>query len=387
MDFVPRNIWDVLPFSKNPGGQPSICQTCGQAGHIEDNHAAIPNPNAITTIQTLPPELMLNVLANLPAREIQGCRAVSKGFRELIDTPTNDAALLRTVQERYDGLADAEYLTGTPEEPSFLKFLFTYLARRGVWRSTEHTLRNIEIAVAFFAASASPAIRPLVHGEHVTMNGMHYDAPLHLFAWLNSVGAALVQAYIDTNLPYLTTTPDGWTPIMCDVTTIDRFLAIVDSTEACHDWRAEAEQWGLTSLSREQIRQWYLDIKARKEPKVPSQPPSASKSIGRNGLLHIPQSGDACLEIPKLVITTVRHWPQCPEVLEWDLDGFTCIRYGWLKSTELSDILGVTVPELDLGGAYCIRSTWAAMTLFKAKKGKTLTAWERAAILEELYVF
>ncbi|PPJ50385.1 hypothetical protein CBER1_06963 [Cercospora berteroae] len=364
MDSITRNVWDVLPFSKNPGGQPSVCQTCGQAGHTEDHHAEIPDPGATTTIQTLPPELLLNVLSNLPAREIQRCRAVSREFRELIDTPENDAALLRTVQKRYDGLADTQYFTGTPKEPSFLKFLFTYLARRGVWRSTEHTMQNIETAVAFYAASASPAIWPLVHGQHYTMNGMHNDAPLHLFEWLKSVGAALVQAYVDTNMPYLTTTPDGWTPILYDVTTIDRFLAVVDSTEACHDWKAEAEQWGLTSLGREQIRQFYLDIKARKEPKVPSQPPSASKLIDRNGLLHIPQSGDACLEIPKLAITAVHHW-----------------------RSELSDILGVALPELGVGGAYCIRSTWAAMALFKAKKGEPLMTWEQAAVLDELYVF
>ncbi|GIZ46938.1 hypothetical protein CKM354_001004100 [Cercospora kikuchii] len=388
MNYVPRNMWDVLPFSENPAGQPSVCQTCGQAGHTEDSHAAIPDPNATTTIQTLPPELMLNVLSHLPARQIQGCRAVSKDFCELIDDPKNDAALLRAVGERYDGLADAQYFAGTHHEPNFPKFLFAWIARRGVWKCHYHTEWIIESAVAQYAANNSSTIWSLVRGpESEKANDREWDdLPLDLIRWLGSIGDALVQAYVDTHCPDLTTTPDGETPKICEVNTVEEFLAIVDSTEYCDNWRLEVKRWGLTTLDREDFRQWYLDIKSLKEPKGPAHP-SARHKIDSNWLLSIPRSGDAALEIPKHTVTDLAHWKQDPEPMDVNASGFWSRRNGRYTAQELGDLLGVALPELGRDSTYGVRSTWAVMALCRAKKGQPLTAWEKAAVLEELYLF
>lgn len=51
-------------------------------------------------ISGLPAEIYLNVLSNLPAKEIQRIRAVSKHFRNLVDEPSNNSSLSSTIIAR-----------------------------------------------------------------------------------------------------------------------------------------------------------------------------------------------------------------------------------------------------------------------------------------------
>lgn len=379
-----QNLWDVLPFSEN------ICQVCGKIGHTEEHHAAIADPDATVTIENLPPELLLDVLGRLAPREIQGFRGVSKEFRELIDAPQNDTALLRSVRERNDVLKDANYFSGTPEEPSMLRFLFRYLARRGIWSSKRYTRWVTKDAVCQWAANHSPIMQIILHGSGFDLPDDLTDdelPALYLTDWLERVGEALVQAYIDTNCPDLTATKDGDTPKMCDVSTVEKFLAIVNSTEYCHDWKSEAIRFGLPTLDREEMLQWYHDIKSLKEPKIIAFQPSANESVDNNGLLEVPRSGDFRLEFPEFIVTFIKYFKPRPETLGSSAVEIDYLTEGWMSTEELRDALGLALPDLSLQGAYCLRTPWAVEALFKVKEGRALETWEKAAIFDELYLF
>ncbi|CAK1362819.1 hypothetical protein CB0940_05019 [Cercospora beticola] len=402
MEFIPRNLWDLLPFSGNleQEADPLICQSCGDTSHTEEEHAAFPKAGAITTIEPLPAELKLDILSRLGPRDIMRCRDVSTNFRELVNAPENDRALLRKVQERENSLVDAHYFAGTPEEPSMPAFVFAYLARRGLWKALSHTRINIDVAVTQWASNHSPAVRRMERllkerrtNDQIVITQNSY---LPMIEWLDNVANALVQAYMDTHCPTLTIGPHNrvlkdqygheYPTAFREVDTVQQFLEVVDTPIwFVSDTDAELKRWGL-KIDRDELRQYYLDIKARKEPKLPPRSSNINKSDS-SGLLRIPLSGDACLETPKLHVTRIEHWQQDPEIMAGLPNGFLFEKDGWFRHEELEKALGVTLPELGPDGAYCIRTTWAVDTLRKAKKGKALSKWARSALLDELWLF
>ncbi|KAM3422559.1 hypothetical protein BST61_g54 [Cercospora zeina] len=377
MQFIPRNTWDVLPFSEN-NNTTSICQTCGDAGHTEEQHAAIPKSDAKVTIKNMPPEMMLNILSNLAPRDIQRCRGVSTKFHDVVDD--HQEQLLRDMPVQYEGLADAQYMAGHIQEPNPFTFVFWYLSKRGIWKSPDHTTWYSRQATVLWAANQSPAIYAACDDP-----GEDTVSPTVLLDLLDEIGDAMVQAYISTHCPDLT-------PKISDVSTVNELRAIFDRTVEGTNLSSEARKWRLR-LDREEICQFYLDIKAFKEPKIPSQPPSARKYIDPHGLLRIPRSGDICLEIPKMFLTRIDHWKQSPETMhrvDYPANGFlwnSPKRDGRYTRLDLERFLGQELPDICLWGTYCVRSTWAREIIFQAEKGRTLTAWEKAGVLEDLYVF
>ncbi|GIZ44351.1 hypothetical protein CKM354_000755100 [Cercospora kikuchii] len=397
MEFIPRNLWDLLPFSDNleQEADPLICQICGATSHTEEEHAAIPTASATTTIESLPAELKLDILSRLKSRDIMRCRDVSTDFRELVNAPENEGTLLRKIQEREHSLVDVQYFAGTPEEPSMPAFIFAYLARRGLWKALIHTRINIDVAVTQWASNHSPAVRRIERETNPQMI-IPQNGYLPMITWLLKVANALVQAYMDTHCPTLTIDPHNrvtrdlygheYPTAFCEVDTVQQFLEVVDTPIwNVLDTDAELKRWGL-KIDRDELRQYYLDIKARKEPKLPPRPSNINKSDS-SGLLRIPLSGDPCLETPKLHVTRIEHWQQDPEIMAGLPAGFLFKKDGWFRHEELENALGVTLPELGLHGAYCVRTIWAVDTLRKAKKGKVLSKWARAALLDELWLF
>ncbi|PIA99629.1 hypothetical protein CB0940_02313 [Cercospora beticola] len=350
-----------------------VCQTCGKSGHSSEQHAAIPSPNATTTIQTLPAELRLEILSSLPAKDIQRCRGVSKDFRNVVDVQQN--SLLKAVRGRYDGLEDAHYFVGSVEEPSLLRFLFFHLSRRGIWCYPAHTRYFLIQATRQWCANWSPTIRALVSYLDLEADA---DYPFALFEKLDGVVEGIVQAYIDTHCPELFTgRHNGEDYQFQDVSTPEKFLAIFDNTEHDTSLIDEAEYYGLP-LDREEFRQWYIDIKDRKEPRIPSYPPSAKDKTGNHGLLHVPRLGDPCLQIPDFVLTRL-------QII--NSQNYRVPREFIFEYKELGEVLGENIPDLGMDGAYCVRSKWAFDLLLSAKKGRVLAPCQKVAVLEDLCVF
>ncbi|GIZ46939.1 hypothetical protein CKM354_001004200 [Cercospora kikuchii] len=351
----------------------NVCRTCGDPRHSSEQHAAIPSQNAETTIQTLPAELRLQILSLLPAKDIQRCRAVSKDFRNVIDV--QQKSLLKAVRGRYDGLADAHYFVGSVEEPSLLRFLFFHLSRRGVWNAPGHTRYFLMQAVRQWCANWSPKIRAVVSWLDFEAGP---DYPFALFEKLDHVVEGIAQAYIDTHCPDLFREEDcDWRRQLLDASTLEKFLAIFDSTEHDTSLMAEAEYYGLP-IDRDEFRQCYNDIKDRKAPRIPSYPPSAKSKIGNHGLLHIPRLGDPCVQCPDFVLTRLQLITSENARMPRDFI---------FEYAELENILGEKIPDLGMDGAYCVRNKWAFDLLLSAKEGQVLTPCQKVAILEDIYVF
>ncbi|PPJ56246.1 hypothetical protein CBER1_06377 [Cercospora berteroae] len=402
MEFIPRNLWDLLPFADDLEQEtdPLICQICADTNHTEEEHAAVPTASATTTIESLPAELKLDILSRLKPRDIMRCRDVSTDFRQLVNAPENDSALLRKVQQHEHSLVDARYFVGTPEAPSMPAFVFAYLARRGLWKALTHTRINIDVPVTQWASNHSPAVRRserlLKERETNDQIVIPQNGYLPMIEWLVNVANALVQAYMDTHCPTLTIGPHNrvtrdlygheYPTAFCEVDTVQQFLEVYKTPIwNISDTDTELKRWAL-KIDRDELRQYYLDIKARKEPKLPSRPSNINKS-DNSGVLRIPLSGDTCLETPKLHVTRIEHWQQHPEIMAGLPSGFRFEKDGWFRHEELEKALGVTLPELGLHGAYCVRTRWAVDTLRKTKKGKVLSKWARAALLDELWLF
>ncbi|GIZ36660.1 hypothetical protein CKM354_000012900 [Cercospora kikuchii] len=396
MDSFPSNIFTLLPFHDHDAvKKPS--QARGDADHIEKQHASIAKKDAKTTILSLPAELMLGIVSHLPPREIQRCRGVASSFRDVIDE--SQKSLLKAAPAQYQGLVDAQYYNGTPQEPSFCKFLFWYLSKRGIWKEPKYIFRSIDrvvfqwlinwsseigAAIKYFPESERPA-------KQLTVTWQEY--PDALINTLKAVGAALVQTYIDTHIWELST-HDIVTQKLCYIRTVRQFMDIVDYTYSDDigskfDLTAQAAKFNLP-LSREELCQYYLDIKARKESALPDFPHSlparpedndngflstvTARKKDSNILLRIPEVVNTRHAFPKLYLTAVEFWP-----------GYFKERRFSLK--ELRAYLDVHLPYIGDDLAYCVRSTWAFDLLWEAKKrGRVLTAWEKAAVLEELYV-
>ncbi|CAK1360807.1 hypothetical protein CB0940_03744 [Cercospora beticola] len=396
MDSFPSNIFTVLPFhDHNAVIKPS--RPRGDADHIEKHRAAIANKDAKTTIQSLPAELMLGIVSHLPPREIQRCRGVSSSFRGVIDD--NQKSLLKAAPAQCQAIVDAQYYNGTPQEPSFCKFLFWYLSKRGIWKDPKYIRRSTKRCLFQWLVNWAPeigaAIKYFPESERPAnqLNVTWKEYPDALINILQTIAEALVQTYIDTRIWELST-HDFYSPKLCDVSTVKKFMEIVDCADPYlvgseFDLTATLAKFGLP-LSREELRQNYLDIKARKEPALPAFPPSlaardsensngfltnlVTKEKDGNELLHIPEVVNKRHAFPKLYLTSLEFHPGA-----WKLGHFVF--------KELRAFLDVHLPYVRDDLAYRVRSTWAFDLLWEAKKrGRVLTEWEKAAVLEELYV-
>ncbi|CAK1362820.1 hypothetical protein CB0940_05018 [Cercospora beticola] len=383
---TPSNRFQALANCNDPwqNGGRKFCETCRTTGHTEEAHAAIPDPDAKTSIQTLPAELRLDILSMLSPTEIQRFRGVSKDSQELVDAPDNKTALFPT-REKFEQqyLADSSYFLGSPEEPSLLRFLFTFLSRRGLWNDCQHTSLLIRTAVIQWTANhcSRKAKKLLGDGRQIW--------PMPIYRYLTKIGECLVQAYIDEHYPGLSAPKrSGWTRKMRDVYNHHAFIAHIDTPEDFASLQYLTSVFGLP-LSREQLFQWYMDIKARKEPALPAWPPSVRDKSDSNGLLRIPFSGDPCLEKPEFPITSLMYWNQNPESQSPGRDEWLKSVGGRCSTWKLSHILGENFPKLFRGVGICVRTKWAYDLIKKAKHNKKipLTDWQRAAILEQLYLW
>lgn len=382
---TPSNRFQALATCDDPwqNGDRKFCETCRTPGHTEEEHAAIPDPDAETTIQSLPAELRLDILSMLSPTEIQRFRGVSKDSQELVDAPDNKPALFPT-REKFEQqyLADSNYFLGSPEEPSLLRFLFTFLSRRGLWKDNRHTRLLIQTAVLQWSANWSRKAKKMVQISQGS-------SAIHFCSYLTKIGECLVQAFIDEHCPELTASiHDGWARKMRDVYNHHVFIAHIDTPENFVGLQYLISELGLP-LSREQMFQWYMDIKAHREPSLPTYPPSVIDKSDGNGLLRIPLSGDPCLEKPEFPITSVIYWDQTPESFKYRSDEWLTHVGGRCSTWKLSQILGENLPKLICGVGICVKTKWAYDLITKAKhnKRRPLTDWQRAAILEQLYLW
>ncbi|GIZ46937.1 hypothetical protein CKM354_001004000 [Cercospora kikuchii] len=255
-----------------------------------------------------------------------------------------------SLSKQYEGLAEARYVDGSPEESSLFRYVFFVLSKKGLsnrrydyWTND----RNIERMCTRFLCNRSPEIA-FAH-NYRSANGV---PPTSLIDSVIKVVKAIITAYVDANCP-------EFAYKAYNVDTVEEFLAIVDGTPMSREFQA----WGLP-FDREELAQFYTDVKDRKEPKSPFQAPSAG-----NTLLKIPLTGDLCLQEP-----------------EFPLDHFTV--------KELEGILGEKIPDLGQDGIYCVRSHSAYKLLYKGKKEflykvkgkKPLTEEQKDAVLKELWL-
>lgn len=96
-------------------------------------------------MQSLPVEVKLQILAELPVKEIMQIRRVSRDFKEVIDEPTNQKTLLRPAQSRAIARLQRsvdELLDYDPTEGFWTNFS-NFVAHRGIpWH---HEVRKFEV--------------------------------------------------------------------------------------------------------------------------------------------------------------------------------------------------------------------------------------------------
>ncbi|KAF2216138.1 hypothetical protein CERZMDRAFT_81301 [Cercospora zeae-maydis SCOH1-5] len=380
LDQALSNKFAALALLENPwwDGRSELCTICNKTDHTDEEHAAIPDLDAKTTLESLPAELRLDILVHLPVNQIQRCLGVSKDFQELIETQANKKTLLTPARERFNQqcLEEVNYLVGVTPEPNLLRFLFAFLSRRGIWKNVTNNQVLMGWAVHRWAENCSPEFRKLAR------RGIWY-LPRALWNYLCKIGELLLQIYIDVNCPRQLR---YWSPSGYYAPTVGHFLAHIDTPERSSNDQVDLnyliDGLGLP-LSREQLRQWYLDIAEHREPALPAHPRSIKDKSDRHGLLRIPTEEDPSLDCPEFPVT---------EILTWERDRVTDdpVHHGGCCTTKkLSRILGVKFQNLPRGVGICARTKWARDLIRQARKRKTmvLTEEQRVAVLEQLYLF
>ncbi|GIZ46940.1 hypothetical protein CKM354_001004300 [Cercospora kikuchii] len=367
------------------------------------------NPNTTTsatstpsvTILNLPAEVKLMVLSHLPANEVQECRRICRDFKELIDADDNKTALHQPFLDRGATQQESfvDFFLVTDCEESLLSYLFHWIARRGIWRSTERNAHIAHSAAKQWALHVSSTFR-----NTFAADPMHFGAQM-VYNFLGRIAYALSQAYIDTHFPdfFEAEDTDGLeTHDMCDVSTLEKFYEVIDGSLYQADLNYLINELKLP-LSRAQLGQWCEEIVAKQEPRASSPSSSDNDDTTTPPLIPIPCGPSPLLAIPPYVLTDFEYWYQLNEEdLEFDnsdtysdcaSDVFPRETHripGRCTAKRLSKILGGwPCEELYPHWTWCVKSKWADELIGQALegKGKKLTEMQRAAVIEELYVF
>ncbi|PPJ50381.1 hypothetical protein CBER1_06965 [Cercospora berteroae] len=362
--------------------------------------SATSTPSA--TILDLPAEVKLMVLSHLPANQVQQCRRLCSDFKALIDADDNKTALHQPFLDR--GATEQEsfvdFFLTTECEESLLSYLFHWIARRGIWRSIERNAHIAHSAAKQWALHVSSTFR-----DKFAPDPMHFDAQM-VYNFLGRIAYALSQAYMDTHFPAFLEaedTDDTETHKMCDVSSLEKFYEVIDGSLYQADLDYLINELDLP-LSRAQLGQWYEEIKAKQEPRASSS--SASSNDNDNDtlttLISIPRGPFPLLAIPPYVLTDFEYWYQLNEEdLEFDnsdtysdcaSDVFPLETHripGRCTAKHLSRVLGGwPCEELYPHWTWCVKSKWTDELIGSALgEGKELTEMQRAAVIEELYVF
>ncbi|GIZ37420.1 hypothetical protein CKM354_000086600 [Cercospora kikuchii] len=277
----------------------------------------------------LPPELKLKVLSNLSTKEVRAARSICKEIQDVIDEPGNRVLILDPIRSQEEARITSELkpIFDFPCKLNLRDFIFSYLIGRGVW---EHPLQNSLLVNSAAAQWAKFKLTEQGAGNP------HMSSAIAFV--LGYIGILFLHAHNKTYYPELTATLSD----DIDVDTIEEFFDHLDDLPFGMTLE-ELEELGLP-LDREELGAAYLDI-VEKRLYGSSTP--------------IPRALSTGLAMPPHILT-----PLIARILGTD------------SVRELGDVFG-----------YCLKTDWAMKRFSAALEGQVLTEWEKAAVLEDLYVF
>ncbi|KXT18468.1 hypothetical protein AC579_2245 [Pseudocercospora musae] len=320
-----------------------------------------PNPSRTTTLLHLPIEVEINVLSELPARDIQRCRRVCRHFRDIIDEKSNANLLLRPGQTRSRSkiskeLAHVTDLAGV----DFLEAFSRWLSRRAIWVIPE--TRHV-ISTAFCEHWAKEAMPESVKDTPETT-----DVPEFPLQWLSDTLLALhitahtsINTRKDFGIDYTFSCPANMHASLME------FLVIISQGE-----EEGLKRFGITT---QKVRQYGEEVLAK--PDRLAAPIVTPKSIPPNVMLS------------KRPLTTIKSWWACRPNSNRDYV-FPELHLNSLGDDEwLSAFL--QIPEIPKTCnhlfAYCAGTDWTYRQLEKAEEGQALTELEKTAILEDIILY
>ncbi|EME85524.1 uncharacterized protein MYCFIDRAFT_82727 [Pseudocercospora fijiensis CIRAD86] len=307
--------------------------------------------NPVTSASDLPIELEVRILSELPAREIQRCRRISKHFRDVIDEKSNAHLLFQPGQIRSrtklsDELAYVTDLAGV----DLLEAFSRWLSRRAIWRIPE--CKQV-ILRAFCDHWAAQQTMPESLDSTTEM-----EIPDFELQWLSD---ALLTLHINVHALI-----DPWGDIDIDefITTV-ALLALDQNEEAM-------QRFGITA---EKIRKYGEEVVANANRLA--APIVTPKSVPPNVMLN------------KRPLTTVRSWRACRPISANDYTFPELHLHGLGDNKWLSEIL--QIPEIPSTCfqifAYCAGSDWTYEKLERAEEGNALTELEKTAILQDIILY
>lgn len=317
----------------------------------------------MATVLDLPAELFINIFQDIPARQLQLCRAVCRRFRDLIDN--NDKALADRIQDReYDRLHGfiEHHFAYDIGELSFPDALRRWFSRRSLCPNNHCSLVNYgsQIVYATQAAQRYPgASAPAM--EH----------PLSLIA----------QTMIETQMFVLA----GRKPRARTAETPKEQLT----------WNFD---FGSRGYLRPLIEEGILDFASCYDAAMDGERPILSRVVTLQGMLS---------EIGNLhIITPLDFWSVTgifePFLCCYPEDEQRCVAetrlrcHGFCSTEHLCAVLGVPpLPRPDLACdkspgegwvAYCVRSPWAYRAVQQALLGDAVPL-QIAGFMEELFIY
>ncbi|CAK1360296.1 hypothetical protein CB0940_06363 [Cercospora beticola] len=339
-----------------------------------------PNANngTPTSLLDLPPELKLKVLSNLSAKEVQLARSICTELRDVIDEPRNRILILNPIRARAEARITEQLhpLLDFPCTLNLRDFIFSYLIRRGVW---EHPLQNSLLVNS--AAAQWAKFKLMEKGEDSPY--MSAEGIGNVLGW---IGMLFLHAHNRTYYSELTTTlsdddinaSDARSKYFAALRTV--MMPRVDTLEDFFDHLdlpfgttlEGLKELGLP-LDREELGASYLEI-VQKRLYGSSTP--------------IPRAPSPRLAMPPHILTPLVHFDQSTDDLLFRGEPAEMKRAGCCTATQIAEIHGTdSVRELGDMFGYCLKTDWAMKRFSAALEGRVLTEWEKAAVLEDLYVF
>ncbi|KAF2216139.1 hypothetical protein CERZMDRAFT_93439 [Cercospora zeae-maydis SCOH1-5] len=357
-----------------------------------DKKSADSRPTKPVELLDLPAELKLQVLSNLPGKDIQTCRRVCGEIKELIDSKDNERAITAPILRRAGASCKSFVdISRCRRKNSLPSFLFAWLSRRGLWQDINRTRWLILVGVQQWAFQTSSGIRAYFGTNASRRNGT-LGRTTQL---LKVIAEALAQVYIDLHYPDLFTAggsgsaaPPGTPTRMCNVRSKAKFLALVDSRFSYVDLQFLVSRFDLP-LSRAQLKSWYVRMKRRVAPRARILYAGADNTA----LLDIPRGPSPRLAVPQFVLTGFTYFYQDQDQ---DQGAGSHAVYAmptpvWVQGRCTTDDLnGILKSSLALSSSvspWCVKSKWADELICQALGGRQLTKLEIAAVADELYVF
>ncbi|PPJ50384.1 hypothetical protein CBER1_06962 [Cercospora berteroae] len=318
----------------------------------------------------LPLEMKTQVLSNLPAREVQAARGICSEMRDVIDATGSQVLILNPMRARAEAKIDEELraLMWYPCPLSLRDYVFSFQKRRGIWKHPLKTRFPIRVASVQWAK--------LKMGEAET--AVDQQAFDRIINSLFSIACLFAHAHDQTYYPELkalrantnTGFPRLRALLMPNVSNIDEFFSSIDNLPFGFSLK-ELTKLGLP-LDRQELGASYTEIIEKRV----FGPTTA-----------IPCAPSARLAIPPYVLTRMVVFDERQGNVTTG-NPLPFIQPGICTVTQIRAILDVnSIPEPGNVFGFCLRTRWAHSLFVSALHGRVLAEWQKAAILEELYLF